>query len=451
MIYLQKISASLLLLLFVVFSGVDGQPSRLTSLKENITNRISNGPLVGVAVAYINPDGETSYFTAGTRSVDDSAEVTNNSIFQIASVTKVFTALALSKLLEERSIGLEQTANSLLGNDFSLPTYKGKEITLKHLITHTSGLPRLPNNLKMSDPQNPYKNYSKKELKEFLRNHELQRAPGSSYQYSNLGIAIVGHILVEQLGMDYDNIIKNHIAEPLGLSRTGMQLGDVDNSTVASGHYQGATVPKWDFSIFEAMGGLQSSITDLGRFVKAHIRHESSIVDALSMVQKPLFDVEQSSKLIDKIGMGWMLSTQQDSIWWHNGRTSGFSSFVGFNTETSAGVAVLGNAHARIDDIGLYLLDSRHQLKKLLAVEELKKFVGQYKSSGGISYYISRQKSQLYVQRPGQPKFPIFKKSENRFYLEAVPAEIEFTLDEGTIQELILHQNGQKYRAAKQN
>ncbi|MDZ7680371.1 MAG: serine hydrolase [Fodinibius sp.] len=448
---LAQLTAALLVLLMASLSVANAQPAALDSVEENISQRITDGPMVGVAVGYIHPDGEVSYLTKGNLTSTGSQNVTPESVFKIASVTKVFTALALAKLIDERSITLESKAESLLGPEFSLPTYEGKEITLQHLVSHTSGLPRLPGNLQMKDPQNPYTHYSKSKLQRFLADYKLTRAPGSSFQYSNLGMAIVGHILEEQYDLNYGEVIKKTITDPLNMSYTGIDLATVDSTVRTHGHHQGDPVPYWNFPAVEAMGGLHSSIVDLTRFVNAHLRVNSPIADIASTVKQPIFDVQHSGKRIDKVGMGWLLTTQQDSIWWHNGGTGGYSSFVGFNAETGAGVAVLGNARSSVDDIGLHLLDQDHRLKKVVSADELKKFVGQYTSDNGATYHISRQKSQLYVQRPGQPKFPIYFKKGSRFYLEAVNAEIEFSLQEGEVQQLTLFQNGQQYRAEKQN
>ena len=442
---------SLLITILAGYSVATAQPTDRERVESNISQRIAEGPLVGVSVGYIAPDGEISYLTKGNLSSEKSQKVTPQSVFKIGSVTKVFTTLALARFIDERSITLETKADSLLGPKLSLPAYEGQEITLRDLVTHTSGLPRLPGNLQMLDPQNPYKEYSESKLQQFLADYKLTREPGSRFQYSNLGMAIVGHILEEQYDMSYDQIIKQIIARPLQMQRAGIHLPAVDSSAFTRGHKNGNPVPYWDFPAVEAMGGLKSTTIDLTTFIKAHLGSRNSLSTAISMVQDPLFDIGKSNKRVDKVGMGWMLSTEQDSIWWHNGGTGGYSSFVGMNAETGAGVVVLSNTQSSIDDIGFHLLDQNHQLDQMLSAQKLEKYVGQYKLNAGISYNISRDKNQLYVQKSGQQKIAIYPEKDHVFSLKVVNAKIEFAVTQEGVQKLVLHQNGQQYSAQKVN
>ena len=121
------------------------------------------------------------------------------------------------------------------------------------------------------------------------------------------------------------------------------------------------------------------------------------------------------------------------------------------NAETGAGVVVLSNTQSSIDDIGFHLLDQNHQLDQMLSAEKLEKYVGQYKLNAGISYSISRDKNQLYIQKSGQQKIAIYPEKDNVFSLKVVNAKIEFTVTQEGVQKLVLHQNGQQYSAQKVN
>lgn len=351
-------------MLSISFSLVNAQDENIAEIEDLITKGIEEGTFVGIAIGYINPDGDISYITEGTLSAESDKEVDENSIFDIASITKVFTSLALAEFLEERSTSLESKAELFLPSDFTLPNYDGKEITLKHLVTHTSGLPRLPGNLEMKNTQNPYGDYSREKLVSFLRDHELRREPGSTFEYSNLGIAVLGHILEEQYGMEYEQIIREHIATPFEMKSTGIDFVN-DSSRYTIGHFNGNIVPYWDFPGVEAMGALSSTVSDMVKFMQAQINPErTNMSGAILKTHELSFDIsDENPKLLDGIGMGWLLSTEQDSIMWHNGGTGGYHAFAGFNLENDKGVVVLSNSRSSIDYIGFYLLDPKHLLK----------------------------------------------------------------------------------------
>lgn len=362
--YLSTIALGILLLL-ISFSLVQAQQDNFKEVEDLVIKSIEEGSLVGIAVGYISPKGDILYLTEGTLSNKTEKAVDKNSIFKIASITKVFTSLALARFLDEQDVSLNDNAEQFLPSDFSLPDYEGKEITLEHLVTHTSGLPRLPGNLEMKDIQNPYGDYSEAKLKSFLADHELQREPGSAFEYSNLGVAVVGHILEEQYGMEYDQVIREQIATPLDMKSTGIYLASADSSRYTQGHFNGNIVPYWDFPGVEAMGALSSSVSDMSKFMQAQIDPESTdMSDAILKTHELRFDIsDENPKLLDNIGMGWLLSTEQDSIMWHNGGTGGYYLFAGLNIEKEIGVVVMSNTRSSIDYIGFHLLDNKHPLK----------------------------------------------------------------------------------------
>jgi CubicO group peptidase (beta-lactamase class C family) len=123
---------------------------------------------------------------------------------EIGSVTKVFTSLSLTILIADKYLSLATNAVELCPADFELPSYEGQEITLQHLVTHTSGLPKIPDNLSPTDPSNPYADYDTSKLISFLAEYELPRAPGTQFEYCNLGMALLGHVLEDQYGSEYE-------------------------------------------------------------------------------------------------------------------------------------------------------------------------------------------------------------------------------------------------------
>lgn len=441
-------------ILFLTVSTVASQEVIPQKAREIISKKVDNGPLVGVAVGYISQEGETLFYTKGTLSQQENRAVDKNTIFEIGSVTKVFSALAISKLVKEKGISLDTNAEDLLSEEFDLPEYEGQSVTLKHLLTHTAGLPRIPGNLSVDDISNPYKNYTESKLKAFLAEYELPRKPGVQFEYSNLGMAIVGYILEHQYDTSYEQVIKKQILKPLGMSSTGVEINSGTHS-VARGHRAGSEVPRWDFASIKAAGALASNAADMTSFLKAQLGYvDTDLKPAIQKSQETLFDIrDEQGKIRDMTGMAWMISTQADTILWHNGGTGGFHSFVGMNLEKQTGVVMLSNTNESIDDIGFHILDQDHQLENFvsLSTDQLKKYVGEYQvGNGGASFFVTQNNNQLYIRLTGQNKLPVYPKSKDIFIYKAVNAKVQFFMNDGKHpNRLTLFQNGREITAEK--
>jgi len=446
MYYLRR--AFVMGMLCLLIPAIVPAQQSLQKVESNIDKRVNNGTLVGISVGYVNAEGKASYLSKGLLAASGEVSVDHHIIFEIGSVTKLFTSLAVAKLVQEKNLSLDTKAELLLPEGFQLPAYKETAITLEHLVTHTSGLPKIPGNLKMKNPAQPYAGYSESDLKEFLLNYELTRKPGSKFAYSNIGMALVGYILEEQTGLTYGRVIERYITDPLKMERTGITVGTKDSSSVAIGHRGGAEVPSWDLTVFEGAGALHSTSADMVKFLRTQMGLVSTLERPVQMMQRPLFDTdEKQGKMQDKVAMGWFYATKSDTILWHNGATGGYKSFIGYNIEDETGVVLLSNSTNSISDIGFYLLDEGgYPLNDdvSLSKEELQKFVGEYRAGPGATFYITRTNDQLYVRLTGQNKLPIYPKSETRFYLKAVPAEIQFEVTADSAEKLILFQNGRK-------
>lgn len=438
-----------MLCLFISSAAAAQQP--LQEIETRITDRVDNGSLVGISIGYVNAEGETSYVSKGVLKASGSTAVDRRTIFEIGSVTKLFTALAMARTMHQQGIPLDAEAEPLLPEAFDLPAYEGTSITVKHLLTHTSGLPKIPDNLTMSDPARPYAGYSEADLKSFLSGYELPREPGTKLGYSNIGMALVGYILEAQTNLTYEQVIRQFILDPLQMASTGIEINAADSSRVARGHRGGVEVPNWDITVFEGAGALHSTTADMVKFLKAQMGRPSPLKQAINMTQRPLFDAgKQKGKIQDKVGMGWFYATKNDTILWHNGATGGYKSLIGYNIEDDTGVVLLSNSASSTIDLGFHLLDPEaFPLQKItsLSKKELQKFVGVYRAGPAAKFHITRMNEQLFVRLRGQNKFPIYPKSETRFYLKAVPAEIQFEVTADSATKLILHQNGRQVPA----
>src|SRR5947209_4284392 len=225
----------LLAILPIVFASLNSQnpepkpPSASTALTEQEIHQIlvdrvdSYKKSVGIVVGIIGPQGSKIY-SYGRLAADSKAVPDGDTVFEIGSVTKVFTSLLLADMVQRGEVALTDPVSKYLPADVKMPERGGKKITLIDLATHTSGLPGMPNNFHSKDPGNPYADYTVPQLYEFLATVELTRDIGSQYEYSNLGGGLLGHALARRARTDYETLVRTRILEPLGMKSTAITL-----------------------------------------------------------------------------------------------------------------------------------------------------------------------------------------------------------------------------------
>src|SRR6185295_1860726 len=243
--------------------------------------------------------------------------------------------------------------------DVKVPESGGKKITIENLATARSGLPRMPDNFAPADNQNPFIDYTKKELYEFLNSYTLTRAPGSSYEYSNLGMGLLAHTLENQ--KSYSRLIAEWITRPMQMDQTFLNSPNNKLPNVAQGYAGKNPVKAWtwtDQSVMAAAGGLLSNTEDMMKFLIANLKESGPLGKALAMTHQPRHDAGGANM---QIGMGWHILNK--TIVWHNGGTGGFRTFAGFNAKTKTAVVVLTNSNTGADDLGFHLLDNALPLK----------------------------------------------------------------------------------------
>ena len=171
---------------------------------------------VGIVVGVIEPAGRR-IVTYGRASTSEAVPLDGDTIFEIGSISKVFTSLLLADAVQRGEVALTDPISKYLPASVKVPE-RGRAITLQDLATHTSGLPRLPD-MNPKDPENPYADYSVDQLYRFLSTYQLPRDVGASYEYSNLGAGLLGHILALRAGTDYESLVKSRITGPLGMTQ----------------------------------------------------------------------------------------------------------------------------------------------------------------------------------------------------------------------------------------
>jgi serine-type D-Ala-D-Ala carboxypeptidase/endopeptidase len=330
---------------------------------------------VGIVVGIVEPTGRR-IVAYSALAKDDQRPLNGDTVFEIGSITKVFTALLLTDLVEHGEVAFTDPVSKYLPTQVTAPHRGGRQITLQDLATHRSGLPRLPANFKPKDPSNPYMDYTLEQLYQFLSTYELPRDVDSQVEYSNLGFGLLGHALERRAGMDYESLVRMRILDPLGMSSTRIVLSTDMQTRFASGHNAKLErVGNWDVPTLAGAGALRSTANDMLTFLGSNLGY---IASPVSRAMTAMLHVRRS--IGREIAIGWH-SVTLDGIFapdgrhivWHDGGTAGYSAFIGFDPKVGTGVVVLANASsvsaalsgiANVHDIGLHLLDARFPLNQ---------------------------------------------------------------------------------------
>lgn len=326
---------------------------------ENLTEKVhaalgQAGRHVGVVVAaFAGP--ETVITGHGTTGLDGAPG--EDTVFQIGSITKVFTALALADAVTRQELSLD----TLLSTHFpEAGSGRASSITLGHLATHASGLPRMPQGFlrkALRNRSNPYRNFTIEDLQAALAKVRPRPAPGKKVRYSNFGAGLLGEALSRHTGLPYDRLIAERITGPLGLADTELTVRQDQLRRRALGHdRRRRPVPDWDLGAMPGAGALYSTPRDLLTFARAQLHPETTpLANALRLAQEP--QVKANRWMSG--GLGWHLipipGTEHTALW-HNGGTGGFRSYLGLLPRADAGVIVLANDTRSVDSIGFTML-----------------------------------------------------------------------------------------------
>jgi CubicO group peptidase (beta-lactamase class C family) len=292
--------------------------------------------------------------------------VNGDTIFEIGSVTKTFTTLLLQDASGRGEVNLEDSISNYLPKSVRCPAYGGKEITLLQLATHTSGLPEFPSNLSPGDGNQAYSRYTAEQLYGFLSGFTLTRKPGTKWEYSNVGMALLGHILTLKTGKDYESLVMERICRPLKMESTRITLTDEMKSLLARGHdSSGAPLPGQKFSVMNGASGLRSTANDLLKYVSANLDlgpNHSSLTPLMKLTQAPRSSAPPKHNIT---AMDWLDHGNEQPpgmrLLGHGGATTGYYAFIGFDPDRRRGVVVLFNQQTggglRPDSVGWLILE----------------------------------------------------------------------------------------------
>ncbi len=382
-----KNSLAFIFSLGVLFQCTQAQtPAIPETIKTNVQTRVTNGSSTGIAIGVIDAQG-THFHNFGVKSLTTQKPVDEHSVFEIGSISKTFTGLLLADQVTKGELQLTTPLQDLLPSGVTAPSRNGEAITLVHMSNHTSALPRLPDNMRPANPNNPYADYSEEQLYEFLSRYQLPRDIGSEYEYSNYAAGLLGHVLAAKNKMSYEALLLKTIAQPLGMKNTGITLTPNMKEHLAMGHSGPTQVENWDLTTLAGAGAIRSTVVDMLNYVSANMGTQKS--DLYPAMQLSHTNTRKAGE-DPQVGLGWHISEHNGREFvWHNGGTGGYRTFVGFVKGGNKGVVVLSNSNASIDNIGYHLLDASWPLEEVKPsiAAKLKPIINDQGIAEGIKAY----------------------------------------------------------------
>ena len=421
---------------------------------------------VGIVVGVIEPQGRR-IVTHGRLDQGDPRALDGDTVFEIGSVTKVFTSLVLADMVQHGEVALTDPAAKYLPSDVKVPERGGRQITLQDLATHTSGLPTLPSNFAPKDPANWEARYPVEKLYRFLSTYQLKHDIGSHYEYSNLGASLLGIALARRAGMDYEALVQSRITGPLAMANTRVAITPEMKTRLAAGHaYALNPAPSFKEGIFVGGGGLRSTANDLLAFLAASLGYTQTALapamTAMLNVHRPIPPAGlRAVSGNQEIHLGWRSGRiSGEHLVWKEGSTIGYWSFIGFDPKARVGVVVLSNdGSSPVEDIGIHLLNPKESLLGASALRPPKErvevtvdpkvldgYVGRYKSSVEAAT-VTREGGHLIFDPDFGQRLEFYSENSQVFFYKLADWQLTFKTDsQGRAIEMILHGGGSNQR-----
>ena len=324
------------------------------SIDKQANQYISEGNSVGLVVA-IFKNGKTIIKGYGTTNKEKQILPDSLSVFELASTSKLFTTSTLQLLVDNGQLKIDEKIQPFLTDKVQIPL-SAQNTTLQHLATHLSGFPSLPNSFisKMTDETNPYKDLRTQDIYDYLKTCEGKQSDGT-FDYSNFGMGLLGHILELKSGIKYESLVKQKLLEPLRMKNTFVSIDSLNRSKVVQGYDENdKAAPVWTDNVLTGAGSFLSNACDMMKFIKANLKeNETSISKSLMLTHQ--------RQLNGETGLGWILPSSADKllgnngIVWHNGMAGGYASFIAVDKSNNYGFVILSNKAVDITKFGMKL------------------------------------------------------------------------------------------------
>jgi CubicO group peptidase (beta-lactamase class C family) len=421
-----------------------------------VENRVADG----LSVGYI--EGKHWGIVHLGTSIRAKKKADNLTVYEVGSVSKVFTGLMLADAVVRGEIDLNAAAEVANQAEIRLPSRDGRSIKWIDLSTHRSGLPRLPSNLPLTESKNPYCDYDSNKAAAFLNQYQLPRQPGESQEYSNIGASVLGYLVAQKVGKSYQQLLRERIAKPLRMTDCTVSLSSNQRKRLATPHDKfGSPTAIWTFADLPGAGGIHATMRDMMRFAKAQLTPPTgSLGDAIELAWKQQRDADASGPAM---GLGWMIAGDGQTRW-YNGQTGGSHSALFINRELKCAVVVLCNTAVaeEVDQLAMQLLLKVAGLETEaepgergdddLAIDSKlrRRLVGRYQLTPSFIFTVRDRDGHLMVGITNQPTQEVYPDSPTRWSYRGVDATLEFKLTKtGPAKSLVLHQNGDKQTARR--
>lgn len=386
----------------------------------------------------------------GYRDAEKKLPNDGESVFQVGSITKQITAAVIMQLQEEGKLSVSDRLDKYFKG---FPN--GDRITIEHLLTHTSGLHNYTDDTAIMK-SDVTRSYPQAQLMAIFRRYPADFAPGSKWSYSNTAYSLLGYLIEEVEKKPYEQVVRERILGPLGMTRSGFDFTHLQSANKTKGYF-GITddnafpAPIVDSTIAFSAGALYSTVGDLYKWERA--------VSAGRLL-KPASWKAVFTPVKNHYGYGWGI----DSLYGrtttaHSGGIHGYASYILRFPEDNTAIIVFDNSSGKAGlvarGLAALLFNQAPQStadRKVLKLEPalLQQYVGEYEFAPTFSIRIFLEDGQLKAQATNQPSFELFAEKENAFFLKVVDARVAFIRDaNGTVNEMILYQNGQSPHGKK--
>ncbi|HNC24704.1 MAG TPA: serine hydrolase [Opitutaceae bacterium] len=432
------------------------QPSLENATALPAVERAAAGlPAGGFVLAEVDGDRVT-YASAGHPGPRDGL-TPEKILFEIGSITKVFTSLLLAEAVNEGKAKLTDPIGKFLPADVTLKPGTAA-ITLEQLATHTSGLPALPANFRPANQNDPYADYTVDQLYDFLRAYQPEHPAPQPASYSNVGVGLLGHLLERIYGKPYAELVATRIAGPLGLTDTVIELDSAQADRFAPPHSGSFAMNPWRLPTLAGAGALRSTAADLARFAQALMDpKDPALAAAWTLARQP----RAAFGATGHIGLNILIAERNGvTVYNHSGGTGGTRSYLEFVPELHRATVLLVNNDtiepARIvasvrRPPSLAGKGGAARAEEPIPVKQLTDYVGVYAIDGrGRFTFLLDNTGRLRGRLTAQAFLPVFFAGHDRFFLRVVEAEYQFERDAGGhVTAVVLHQNGREVRATR--
>lgn len=431
----------------------DREIARLVRFRIDRQHRATSA-VVGV----LRPSGR-SIVAHRSQRAPHAVEPAGDTVFEIASLTKVFTALLLADAVTRGEVRLDAPLSAYVPTGVQVPDFAGQAISLADLATHTSGLPLRPNNLNAApDAPDKYAGYTLEQLYAGLPEYRLARAPGSQFEYSNLAFALLGHALARQAHEPFADLLRRRITAPLGLSDTRFDDDPAATGRRAQGHdLDLEPIGPTSNGALSPAGGLRSTANDLLQLLDLFLTGAGP--GDLGQAARLMLTLDRPGGGDDtRMTLGWRRTVAHgETYYWSHGSSDGSRTFMGFNPARGVAVVALADAASGggLDDIGWHVLDPLEPVdlkvvQRPRAVElppaAIDRVLGTYRyapddevtiTRGVTGLIVSAGPGQILIQPQSRTRF--FPKAGGDLYLD-FPGPASQPADR-----LVLHQDGKRF------